>query len=148
MQATIVKTQQKIQLEIISDPKQITAAENGELLVGKKPVLITKGADTMAVCCQIYTRFSKELDSQGQAFVFSRKHRSLAHSDPVWRSRSKVTGPQFEQYLSNYFQFSEKVSNVNGEALLLVDKPGKFFSALAMQPRFTAKFVDLFEIVD
>jgi hypothetical protein len=146
MKANVKLTSRKV--EIIDDIEQVAAAECGELTVEGKPVLVVKGANTEAVCFQIYYRFSKELDSEGQAFVFSRKYRSLAHTDPVWHSRSKVTGPQFEAYLASYFQFAEKVTSVNGEALILTDKLPTFFSALMMQGRFSGKFVDLFEIVN
>ena len=144
MKAFVKLRTQKVQ--IIDDPKQVLAAEEGNLEVGKKTVLVTKGGDIMAVCCQIYVRFSKEKDLMGNPFTFSRKFRSLAHTSPVWHSREKVSGSQFEEYLTSWFQFAEKTSNVNGEALILVDKLPKFFSALVQQTRFTAKFVDLFEI--
>jgi hypothetical protein len=146
MKAVIQKTSQEVQF--INDPRQVAAAETDELMVGKKPILITKGGDIMQVCCQIYVRFSKEKDSMGNPFTFSRKFRSLAHTSPVWHSREKVSGSQFEQYLTDYFQFAERVTNNNGPALILTDTLPKFFSALVMQTRFTAKFVELFEIVD
>jgi hypothetical protein len=146
MKAIIHRTKQEI--EIINDPKHVLAAETGELTVEGKPVLITKGGDVMAVCQQIYLRFSRELDSLGKPFVFSRKAKGLAHSDPVWHNRAKVTGPQFEQYLATYFQFAEKISSPSGEALILTDKLPKFFSALIMQGRFSGNFLGLFQFTD
>jgi hypothetical protein len=148
MKANVHRTIQKIPIEVISDPKQVAAAETGELTHQGKSVLITKGGDTLKVCEQIYLRFSKEKDALGKPFVFSRRARGLAHSCPVFHNRVKVSGQQFEEYLARYFQFAEKVTTPAGDTLILTDKPGKFFSALMMQTRFMGTFLELFEMVD
>jgi hypothetical protein len=147
MQAKVQKTKQEIQF--ISDPKQIAAAEAGELKVGKKTVLIIKGLHTETMLGQVFMRFLNETDSVGKPFEFSRKFRFLAHSDPVFHNRTKVTSAQFEEYLSQYFQFAEKVTNAaTGETLLLVDKLPKFFSALASQSRYIGKYAQMWELTD
>jgi hypothetical protein len=146
MKAIIHKTTKEI--EIINDPRQVAAAEAGELTVGKRTVLITKGGDIMVVCQQVYSKFSKEKDSLGKPFVFSRKAKGLAHSDPVWHNRTKVTGPQFEEYVLGWFQPVDKITCPSGDALILANKLPKFFSALMMQGRFSGKFLELFEMVD
>jgi hypothetical protein len=148
MKANVHKTIQKISLEVISDPKQVAAAETGELTHKGKPVLIVKGGDTLKVCEQIYQRFAQEKDSLGKPFVFSRKARGLAHSCPIFHNQIRISGQQFETYLADYFQLAEKVTTPAGVTLILIDKPGKFFSALMMQTRFMGKFLELFEMVD
>ena len=147
MQAKVQKTKQEIRF--ISDPKQIALAEAGELKVGKKAVLVIKGLHTETMLGQVFMRFRNETDSLGKPFEFSRKYRFLAHSDPIWHNRTKVTGLQFEDYLSRWFQFCEKVTNAaTGETLILVDKLPKFFSALAAQSRYIGKYAEMWDFTD
>ena len=56
MQATIRKTNR--QIEVISDPAQVAAAEEGDLKIGEKKVLITKGGCTASVTGEVYLAFA------------------------------------------------------------------------------------------
>jgi hypothetical protein len=146
MQATVLKTNR--QIELISDPAQVEAAENGDLKIGDKNVLVVKGGCTASVTGEVYLAFARNLDSQGKPFVFSRRFRSLAHEDPVWRRPKKVSAVEFEQFLGNWFCFAEKVTNSDGPALILTDKLPKFFCALMMQSRYAAQFAEDFRWID
>jgi hypothetical protein len=145
MKVNVKLTVQKVQ--VIDNPKEVIAAEAGELYIGKKPVLIVKGGDTEQIAAIVYLRLNREKDSAGNRFVFSLKCRGLAHTDPIWGQRKKMSGPEFESYLADYFVFAEKVANANGPALILTERLPKFFSALMNQPRYTSKHVELFEMV-
>jgi len=146
MQATIRKTSQ--QIEAISDPSQVAAAEEGDLKIGDRKVLVVEGGCTASVTGEVYLAFARNLDSQGKPFVFSLRFKGLGHEDPVWRRPKKVSGPEFEQYLANWFCFAEKVTNADGPALILTDKLPKFFAALMMQGRYAAQFAEDFTWID
>jgi hypothetical protein len=100
------------------------------------------------VAAQIYMRFAKEVDTEGNAFEFSRKFKGLSHTCSLWKSRKKVTGPELENYILSFFQPVEKIGNPNGEALVLLDRLPTFFTALISEGRFVGKFVELFKFVD
>jgi hypothetical protein len=46
MRANVISTVQRIPVKLISDPKQVLAAETGQLMIGKKPALIVRGLHT------------------------------------------------------------------------------------------------------
>jgi hypothetical protein len=148
MIANVVSTIQKIPVQVISDPRQLVAAEAGELSVKGKPVLIVKNGNTETVIAQIYMRFAKEVDTEGKPFEFSRKFRGLTDTDPIWKSRKKVSGSEFEAYILSWFQPVEKISTPNGEALVLLSKLPIYFTALIQQGRYMGRFVELFKFVD
>jgi hypothetical protein len=148
MKANVVSTVQKIPLEVISDPKQVAAAETGELFVGTKPVLIVRNGNTETMAAQVYQRFAKEVDTEGAPFEFSRKLKGLSHTDPLWKSRKRVSSSEMEEYIASFFQFAEKVSSPAGEVLILTDRLPKFFTALIQKGRYIGRYVDLFRFVD
>jgi hypothetical protein len=148
MKAKVTSTIQKIPLQIINDPKQLVAAETGELTVKGKPVLIVKNGNTDSVVAQIYMRFANTVDTEGKPFEFSRKFRGLTDTDPIWKSRKKVSGSEFEAYILGWFQPVEKISTPDGEALVLLSKLPIYFTALIQQGRFVGRFVELFQFVD
>jgi hypothetical protein len=147
MEATVQTLRQ--QISVISNKDEVRAAINGELMLGQKKVLCVKGGNTASMIGQIYSEFARHQDSAGNPFYFSRRLRGLVHTDPIWNSVRKVDGSALADYLLKWFIPVEKVTNNDGDCLVIVDKLSTFFPALVLQSRnITNSIRDLLDWID
>ena len=140
--------------------EQVTRADDLIMEDGRE-ILIVRGGNTQSLVNRIFTKFSQKLDRAGKRFRISNSFRGLSHTDP-YGSPSRISGPELESYLSEWFAFFEHVHSApprtatsvqtigpNPSYLKLLDKLPVFVVALISQSRFvTNQLVSLFEVID
>jgi hypothetical protein len=145
-------------LSIISG-EQAKRADDLILEDGRK-ILIVKGGNTQKLVNRIFTEFSTRLDKAHKKFQISRRWRGLSHTDP-YGAPSRLSGPDLEGYLSEWFCFCEEVHSPaprtgksepyqpNESYFKLLDRLPPFVIALISQSRFlTNQLVSLYEVID
>jgi hypothetical protein len=133
MQATVTHLRQEIR--VISDKEEVQAGLDGHLTLDQQKILCVRGGSTPALIGQIYSEFARHLDHDGKPFYFSRKFRGMVHSDPLWKSIKKVDGQALAAYLLEWFVPVTKITNNDGDALVIVNELPVFFTALVLQSR-------------
>jgi hypothetical protein len=145
---------------IIEDPEQVRNADDLTTKDGRK-LLTVKGGNTQRLVTRILTEFSQRPDRAGKKFQMSRRWRGLSHTDP-YGAPSRVTGPDLEFFLTEWFLFMELVHNapprtptspplVGGqqEYLKVLEKLPPFVTALVNQSRFVNdSLVSMFEVIN
>jgi len=132
------------------------------LTIGNRKLLTVKGGNTQRLVNRIFTEFSQRTDRARKKFQMSRKWRGLSQTDP-YGAPSRISGPEMEAYLSEYFVFVELVHSAppqsfnsppikntgQQEYLKILDKLPAFVTALISQSRFvTQDLVNLFTVID
>lgn len=144
-------------LRIISG-EQVKRVDDLILENGRK-ILVVKGGNTQKLVNRIFTEFSTRLDRAHNKFQISRSWRSLAHTDP-YGAPSRLSGPDLESYLSEWFCFCEQVHSPaprthnsppyqpNESYLKILDRLPPYVIATISQSRFlTNGLVSLFQVI-
>jgi hypothetical protein len=143
----------------IIEGEQVKEADT--LTIESKKILIVKGGNSQHLVTRILTEFSQRLDRAGKPFTMSRKWRGLAQTDP-YGAPSRISGPELETFLSEWFVFCELVHSAPPQAfnsapllsgeqkyLKILDKLPSFTAALVSQSRFvTQDLVSMFQVID
>jgi hypothetical protein len=145
-EATVTVT--KILQQIISDPVQVEQGLNGLLQYEGRTILVCKGGDVTKIVNQVYSKFLNSKDATGEPFRFSIKARGLVHVDKIWHATKRVSGPEFLNYLSDWFIPCQLLSNVNGPALVILTEVPPLFGALCQQTRFSGAHAEIFPLID
>lgn len=145
-------------LSIIEGEEQLKQVD--DLTVGTKKLLIVKGGNTQKLVNRIFTEFSVRSDRAGKKFQISQGWRSLAHTDP-YGAPSRLSGPDLEAYLSEWFVFCEEVHSPaprtassppyrpNESYLKILDRLPPYVIATISQSRFlTNQLVSLYEVIE
>lgn len=142
----------------IIEGEQIKEADT--LTIGNRRLLTVKGGNSQHLVARILTEFSQRLDRAGKPFTMSRKWRGLAQTDP-YGAPSRISGPELEAFLSEWFVFCEPVHSAPPQAfnsapllsgqqryLKILDKLPAFTAALISQSRFVNQdLVSIFEVI-
>jgi hypothetical protein len=130
------------------------------LTIGTRKLLTVKGGNTQALVTRTLTEFSQRRDRAGNKFQMSRKWRGLAQTDP-YGAPARVTGPELEAFLSEWFVFVELVHSAPPQAfnspplvggqhqyLRILDRLPPCVTALVAQSRFVNQdLVSMFEVI-
>jgi hypothetical protein len=144
----------------IIEGKQVQEIDDLTTEDGRK-FLTVKGGNSQVMVNKVLTEFSQRLDRAGKPFTMSRKWRGLSQTDP-YGAPSRISGPELEAFLSEWFVFCEFVHSAPPQAfnsapllsgqqqyLKILDKLPSFTAALVSQSRFVNnELVSMFQVID
>jgi hypothetical protein len=159
--ARISRSQKRNHPFALIESEQVKRADDLIMEDGRK-LLILRGGNSQLLTNRILTEFSQRLDRAGNKFRISRAWRGLSQTDP-YGAPSRISGPEMEAFLSEWFCFVELVQSAPPQSLnspplknsgqqqylKILDRLPPFVIALISQSRFvTNQLVSLFEVID